>query len=177
MSRYSTPKRYEHADWKDVPPKVKDYFKSHAYQDKGLYIFGKVGTGKTHILYAIKKKVRDGGGTMLIWNVANLLYEIKQDFSRDDKRDPIDDLCGESAKIFPRIYALDDIGAEKPSDFVIETLYRIINDFYVDKRPIILTSNYSLGELAERIGERTASRIAEMCSIVELGGDDRRMRN
>ena len=60
------------------------------------------------------------------------------------------------------------------TDFVEEKLYYLINNRYINMLPTIFTSNFSITELAGRIGERSASRIVEMCDIFELGGDDKR---
>lgn len=171
------PKRYENAKWADVPERAKapiiDVLKG---ESGGLYIHGAVGCGKTHLVYGIQDFLREHQYSAIIWNVPELLHEIKQDFNRDEKRDPMADFSGETASVFRRPLILDDIGVEKPSEFAVETLYLIVNDRYNNLMPTIFTSNCSLGELAERIGERTASRIAEMCQIVELTGEDRRLK-
>ena len=70
---------------------------------------------------------------------------------------------------------LDDIGVERVSDFVLETLYRVINYRYVNMLPTIFTSNLNIQELADKIGDRSVSRIVEMCGVVELTGSDRRL--
>jgi len=69
---------------------------------------------------------------------------------------------------------VDDLGAAKPSEFVEETTYRLINARYEACRPSIFTSNLSVEALKETLGDRIVSRLAEMCTRVVLTGDDRR---
>lgn len=177
----SIPKRYENAKWEDVPDQIKESFKKISSGGKGFYVTGKVGTGKTHICYAINKfydqpgKHTDNGfnpgRSLIVWNVVDLINEIKTDFDRDSADKKRYDL--ELSKT-EKILILDDIGAERITDFVEEKLYYLINSRYINMLPTIFTSNFSITELAGRIGERSASRIVEMCDIFELGGDDKR---
>jgi DNA replication protein DnaC len=69
---------------------------------------------------------------------------------------------------------LDDLGAAKPSEFVEEITYRLINARYEACRPSIFTSNLSVEALKETLGDRIVSRLAEMCTRCVLTGDDRR---
>lgn len=174
----TTPERYLNAKWEDVPPAIRAAVEAIPKTGKGIYIHGAVGTGKTHIAYAIKHHIEaQPGGWLRFWNVTDLLHAVRADFGKDatDRRQPEQALIDESAGGTKYLAILDDIGAEKPSEFVIETLYAIINGRYNKMLPTIFTSNCDLDQLAERIGERNASRIAEMCQIVELTGADRRL--
>ena len=55
-------------------------------------------------------------------------------------------------------------------------MYRLINYRYENMLRTFFASNLSLQELAERSGDRIASRIAEMCDIIEIGGEDKRLQ-
>ena len=168
------PPRYQEASYEtDVPERIKLLLRNMGESKKGIYIHGAIGTGKTHIAYAILKKMNEisrYGGEL--WNTTELLREIKDDFDRPyiDKRRVCEKLMESSKILF-----LDDIGVEKATEFVQETFYMLINKQYNEKFPIIFTSNKSVSELAEHVGERTASRIVEMCDVVELTGEDRRI--
>ena len=59
--------------------------------------------------------------------------------------------------------------------WVGETFYSIINTRYERMLPTFFSSNLSLPELAEKMGDRIASRIAEMCQIIKLSGKDLRI--
>ena len=71
---------------------------------------------------------------------------------------------------------LDDVGAERSTDWVLEELYSIVNARYEDQRSMVITTNILDREaLCEQISERTVSRLTEMCDEVPLLGEDRRM--
>lgn len=165
------PPRYENVKWEDVPADIQKQVVGIRTSRKGLYIHGDVGAGKTHITYAIADHLGETLRTKFM-NTTELIFDIKRDFDRsnyDKKR------WDEQLTEFRGVLILDDIGAERITDYVAEVFYLIINKRYNEMLPIIFTSNLSLGELAERIGDRTASRIIEMCDVVHLKGEDRRV--
>lgn len=174
------PLRYINAAYKDVPADIKSAFEKLRETRKGLYIHGPVGTGKTHIIWAMRKYLNElcesnlkngiSGPYSSLYNTTELLHKIRAEFGRNSN----DDLLGEILEN-KSILFLDDIGAEKLSDWVLETFYLIINRRYEDMRPTIFTSNLPISDLAERIGDRTTSRIVEMCDIFKLDGSDRRL--
>ena len=67
------------------------------------------------------------------------------------------------------------MGAERTSPWVIEQLYSIVNSRYEEQRSMVVTTNLQREELVEQIGERTVSRLTEMCDELPLLGDDHRM--
>lgn len=173
-----TPERYKDAKWEDVPPKIQTAVAEMLAGGKGIYLYGGVGVGKTHIAYGIKAHIEaQPGGWLRFWNVTDLLREVRADFSRQEeqKRRPDEGLTQISSLGTKHPAILDDIGAEKSTDFVIETLYHIINERYNKCLPTIFTSNLSLDQLAGVVGERSASRIAEMCKVIHMTGVDKRI--
>ncbi len=169
------PTRYQNAQYESIPQDIRDRFEKIRETRRGLYIHGPVGTGKTHIAYALKKKwCEQQGRSALFWNTTELLRSIKNDFDKKlyDRDREEQNIMESRGLLF-----LDDIGSEKITDFVAETFYLIVNHRYQEVLPIIFTSNLPIKDLAERIGDRTASRIVEMCDVVELIGDDKRMEN
>src|SRR5205807_4126202 len=71
---------------------------------------------------------------------------------------------------------VDDVGAERTNDWVLEELYSIVNARYEDQRSMVVTTNILDREaLCEQITERTVSRLTEMCDELPLLGNDRRM--
>jgi DNA replication protein DnaC len=69
---------------------------------------------------------------------------------------------------------VDDVGAEQTSAWVLEQLYTIVNTRYEDGRAVMLTTNLAEDELRAQIGDRTVSRLNEMCTVLPLHGDDQR---
>jgi DNA replication protein DnaC len=168
------PTRYQDAEYESVPQDIRDRFEKIRETRRGMYIHGPVGTGKTHIAYALKKHWDEKGGKSIFWNTTELLRSIKNDFDKKlyDRDREEERIMGSRGLLF-----LDDIGSEKITDFVAETFYLIINHRYQENLPIIFTSNLPIADLADRVGDRTASRIVEMCDVIELVGEDRRMES
>ena len=66
-------------------------------------------------------------------------------------------------------------GSEKITEWVLETFYLLINKKYNERIPLVITSNFKLMNLATQLNDRIVSRIVEMCDVVELTGEDRRL--
>lgn len=169
-----TPKRYENAKYDDVPSDIRKAFEGMKQSRKGIYIHGGIGSGKTHIAYALMNETeRVLGVRTMFWNTSELLRELRADMVRHDYDKRYTD---ERVMKFRGLLFLDDIGAEKLSDWVNETFYLIVNERYNEMIPTVFTSNLTLGELADHVGDRTVSRIVELCDVFELSGGDRRIQ-
>jgi DNA replication protein DnaC len=147
----------------------------------GVYLHGGVGCGKTLIaakmLYCLaldrSKRLDDldlwVGPTepreLKLISTPRLLADIRATFHSDESSAAIVDEYR-----FADVVVIDDIGAEKPSEWVCDTLFQIVDWRYGRNAPTIFTSNCSLRELGERLSERIADRILEMCqgNIIEI---------
>ena len=167
------PPRYRSATYEDVPRDIQSLFESLKESRKGIFIHGKVGTGKTHIAYALHRYAPKSRLFSRFHNTVELFKEMRDDISRDiqSKQHPTEVLME-----YKGVLILDDLGVEKATDFVVESLYLIINKRYNDMLPTIITSNYNLDKLADQVGDRIPSRILEMCNPIELHGKDRRVK-
>ena len=186
----TSPARYKEAKYEEVPQQIRDLFEKIPETRKGLFIHGDVGTGKTHIAYALKDawerpvertraNLHEGiqekymhTRRALFWNTTELLRSIKGDFDRQpaEKERAEERIMEHQGLLF-----LDDVGSERMSEWVAETFYLIINSRYNRMLPTIYTSNFGVADLAERIGDRTVSRIVGSSDVVELQGADRRI--
>lgn len=177
MVKAIIPPRFLRARLADLPDKkligkIQKILDDETMHGKGLFIHGKVGVGKTHLMVGMAKYLID---TKLVSgqfeNLPNLLREIRESYNEHNESgfSTLDKYINT-----PVLY-LDDIGVEKPTSWVLETLYTIINERYEIMRPIVFTSNLDLEELSNRLGDRIVSRIVEMCEILELKGKDRRI--
>ena len=137
----------------------------------GLWFMGPVGTGKTTLAMLVSKAVLSAGRSVAIYSLPRLLNEIRDTHRAERSHvDLLDRLTAVD------LLHVDDVGAERTTDWVLEELYSIVNARYEDKRSMVITTNILDREaLCEQISERTVSRLTEMCDELPLIGDDRRM--
>lgn len=165
----SIPPRYANSRFEDLPADVRTKIETVRKTAKGIYLHGPIGVGKTHAAHAMVTKLREMGIRTLIYSAPALFDLIRDDFDHKDSHN-LDRLLEFRGLLF-----IDDLGVEKPTEWVMETLYKIINSRYEAMLPTYFTSNLEVGELADRLGDRIASRIAEMCYIIKMDGPDRRL--
>jgi DNA replication protein DnaC len=138
---------------------------------RGLWFMGPVGTGKTTLAMLVSKAALKAGRSVAIYSLPRLLNEI-----RDTHRAERSHLDLLDRLIAVDLLHIDDVGAERTTDWVLEELYSIINGRYEDQRSVVITTNILDREaLCEQITERTVSRLTEMCDELPLLGHDRRM--
>ena len=114
----------------------------------------------------------EAGRSVAIYSVPQLLADIKATY---------EDGAGSSyLELFRRLSRvdllhLDDLGAEKRTEWVLEQLYAIVNERWQDQRSIVVTTNLKdREELRQQLGERTVSRLSEMCATIPIMGPDLR---
>jgi DNA replication protein DnaC len=138
---------------------------------RGLWFYGSVGTGKTTLAMIVSRAALDAGRSVAIYSLPRLLAEIRATFESDSEGSYVDFLDRLAAV---DLLHIDDVGAERTSEWVLEQLYAIVNARYEDERSVIITTNLERDELVEQIRERTVSRLEEMCTLVPLYGEDAR---
>ena len=212
LERARIPKRYEHCDFESYVTDLADektWTTQHAQSlknarllaqafvrdypgsaEKGLLLIGPSGVGKTHLaVAALRELIRRGHGG-LFCDYRELLKEIQASYNPASE-------STEMAILEPirsvEVLVLDDLGASKPSAWVLDIIGLVLNARYNERRVTILTTNY-LDEvpavepaprapggqrvvvredsLADRIGERMRSRLYEMCRTVEIFAPD-----
>lgn len=139
---------------------------------QGLWLFGDTGTGKTTLAMLVSKEAIEQGHSVAIYSLPKLLARIRRTYDGE----PDEDSYG---AFFERLTSvdllhIDDFGAEKRSDWVLEQLYALVNERYEDERSVMLTTNLTMDKLEDQIGRRTVSRLTETCEQVPLFGVDRR---
>jgi DNA replication protein DnaC len=137
----------------------------------GLWFMGPVGTGKTTLAMLVSKAALRAGRSVAIYSLPRLLNEIRDTHRAERSHvDLLDRLTAVD------LLHIDDVGAERTTDWVLEELYSIINGRYEDQRSVVITTNILDREaLCDQITERTVSRLTEMCDELPLLGHDRRM--
>ena len=128
---------------------------------RGLWLTGDVGTGKTSLAMLISKLALEHGRSVAIYSLPRLLARIRRTYDADAHEQSY-------LEFFERLTSVDllhvdDLGAEKSSDWVFEQLYAIVNERYEAERAMVVTTNLDQGELEKQIGMRTVSRLVEIC--------------
>lgn len=156
--------------------KTRQYAKEFdEYTTQGLLLSGTVGTGKTHLSFAVGRQLAAKGFWPYRKSFVDVCLAIKRswraEISEENRiKEPL-------LKDSPII--LDDLGAEArektEQGWISELLFEIVQTRYEQELPTIITTNLTLGELSQRYGERTASRISEMCIVTWAEGFDFRL--
>lgn len=128
---------------------------------KGLLLTGGTGSGKTHLSVAIIRELFDLGNlkedNCRFIVVPELMHDMRESYR-----------TGEECRNYSRaktsfLVIFDDLGSEKPSEWVREQMFLLINYRYNNCLPTIITTNYDIEELEEKLSKRVVSRLFEMC--------------
>jgi DNA replication protein DnaC len=147
-------------------------------EGRGLWFTGDVGTGKTTLAMLISKAAMEADRTVAIYSLPRLLGLLRDTY-QDDAQYSLNGLIDRLAAV--DLLHIDDVGAEQTSPWVLEQLYAIVNTRYEEGRAILLTTNLVTLEgdeaLRDQIGERTVSRLYEICGDPKtmFGQDQRRV--
>jgi DNA replication protein DnaC len=150
-----------------------DHVDENLDSGRGLWFVGATGTGKTTLAMLVSKAALKAGRSVAIYSLPRLLNEIR-DYAHRAERSHLD-LLDRLTTI--DLLHVDDVGAERTTDWVLEELYSIVNARYEDQRSMVITTNLGYDELAAQISERTVSRLTEMCVQLPLQGEDRRIES
>lgn len=153
----------------DIAHRYVDNFDEMLSRSKGLLLYGTVGTGKTFISACIANALTDRGYPCLVTNFARLINTISGMY--DGKQAYIDGLSRFD------LVVIDDLYAERDTEYMGEMVQNIIDSRYRSGRPLIVTTNLSKADLMQPTDirkKRIYSRLFEMCIPYEVKGVDRR---
>ncbi len=203
------PRRYQHCELAEFDARypgahpslveaklwAERFVASFPVEDKGLLLVGPIGVGKTHLAVGIiKELILQKGIPCLFCDYRELLKEIRNSYNPSVAATEMEVLRPALAS---PVLVLDELGAERPTDWVWDTVSHIVNTRYNEKRTTIITTNFAdappAGEeptdglsrarraareetLGDRITERMRSRLHEMCRKVEMQGQDFRLK-
>ena len=190
MARARIPARYKVCDLDNYMPMnpsqknakmlARKFLENYPPRDekgRGLLFIGSCGVGKTHLAVSILKHViAEKGDWGLFYDFRDLLREIQGTWNSDSQTSELEIL---RPVIDAKVLVLDELGANKPTAWVNDTVAYIINCRYNERKITIFTSNFldnpqNAGEetLTGRIGTRLRSRLHEMCHTIEIKGKD-----
>ena len=160
--------RFDTATMSDEIVKCKRY--ADAWDDmrrenNGLLLWGNTGNGKTFAAACIANELIDRGIPAMITSFPRILN------AGYDKKGII-----EQVHYYP-LMVIDDLGAERSSEYAMETVYTVIDERYKAKKPLIVTTNLTLDELCrpkDMTYQRIYDRILEMCTPLVFKGDSMR---
>lgn len=195
------PPRYEHCSFENFNP-ITDRLKvvkaaalkfveEYPLVDCGLLILGPCGIGKTHLAVSILREIiHKDAAQGLFCDFRELLKRIQNSYnpvSQSSELEILDPVLNSDPLV------LDDLGAERPTEWVRDTVSYIINSRYNRRLTTIITTNFDdqpreskvlangtvlskEESLEDRIGTRLRSRLYEMCKVIRIEGFDFRLR-
>lgn len=135
---------------------------------QGMFIYGSVGTGKTHLAsVSLMGLINNKTVQPLFVSVPEFIRELSN-FDNWERTN----IYYEARD--SEVLCLDDLGAETAKDWSRQVIFDLINHRYAHNLPTIITSNLNLDNISQVYEERTRSRICEMCVIVRLVTSDKR---
>jgi DNA replication protein DnaC len=143
----------------------------HLDAGRGLWFDGPVGTGKTSLAILVAKAAKEAGRSYAVYPVPRLLAEIKRTFDRDAS----DTYLGFFRRLCTvDVLVLDDLGAEKQTEWVLEQLYSIVNERWQDRRSIVVTTNIPDAdpEAPARMLQASVRELREASASGRLDGRD-----
>jgi len=179
------PSRYRKCSFSNFKPeneyqlralkKCREFVSLYPFTDRGIVLWGSPGVGKTHLAVAVLKSIIvDKGLRGIFVDFRNFLVDVKSTFESSESGSELIERV-----ISSPLLVLDDVGAERVTDWAKDMLSTIVNYRYTNSLTTILTTNLSFtsplyDSFSSKFDERTESRIHEMCEIVEVSGNDRR---
>lgn len=152
----------------------KEMVAEFAHEKPNLLLTGPAGTGKTFLTHCIAKALLDQCYSVIYLSAAEL-FEIFSSHQFQDDPEPEEEL------MYHHIYdcdllIIDDLGTEVANNFTISRLFSCINERARSSRPVVISTNLTLAQMNSRYSERISSRLISNYKILELYGEDIRIR-
>lgn len=165
---YSTPQARELAKMAKLAAKrYVEKFPEIQEMGKGLYFHSNVkGSGKTRLAVSIANDlIQKNTVVAKFCTTIQILDQIRETWSRQTESAPTEKGLIQDIVSVP-VLVIDDIGVEKPKDWINERFYNIINGRMIEKRITIFTSNFRISEL--QLDDRIVDRINKMALPIEF---------
>lgn len=136
-----------------------EQFEENYKAGRCLLLLGTPGTGKTHLATAIAANIiRNCNAIAAYRTVTSILQYVKGSF---DHRAEYTEAQAFAALIEPHLLIVDEVGATKPTEFELATMFTVINGRYEKLRPTVIISNLMPNELPDALGARCVDRLRE----------------
>ena len=130
-----------------------------------LFLTGGVGRGKTHLSVAIANAVLENGNTVIYRRAADL-FELIRQYRYEENRQKFEEMLEQLRTC--DLLVIDDLGAERTTEFVIEQLVILLEERNYRSKPWIISSNLSINEIISAYNDRTADRILDKAVLFRL---------
>jgi DNA replication protein DnaC len=138
---------------------------------RGLWFHGDVGTGKSSLAMLVAKTASDAGCTVAVYPVPRLLAAIRHTYGAESD-DSYSSLLRRLTSV--DLLVLDDLGAERQTEWVLEQLYVLVNERWQDQRSVVVTTNTSVPEGGDLRSDLRAE-LEELRRAREAGGSPDRL--
>jgi len=170
------PERYRKADLPDLSETLVEMFLALP-EDRGIYLWGRPGVGKTHAMAAFAKYLWSQGWSLRRQTYEMLCLSIRHTYKPASGQSELD-ILGPATTV-PKL-VIEDIGVtvslgRQESDFSLRIFETILDQRLERGLATFLTGNKSPEELGRSFDARVASRLCQACEIIELTGPDRRL--
>ena len=149
----------------EICEKYVDNFDKMVEKNQGLLMWGDVGTGKSHLAACVANRLMDNGVQVVMTSFTQFLEIISKDYSEEFAL--IDRLMN------ARLLIIDDLGAERSTDYALEKVYNVIDKRCQRRLPMILTTNLNFKDMRDEEDvryRRIYDRIFQYCYPMQFKG-------
>lgn len=175
LNKYQDLKENSSANPKEVMTKLFNYCVKYAdgfsLKSPNMLFFGATGLGKTHLSLAIANKVISKGYYVIYGSISRILAKIENEYFSKS----VNESVTLKTVLECDLLILDDLGTEFTTQFIVSTIYDIINTRILNNKPTIINTNLNMNQLQDKYSPRIVSRISGCYKLFYFLGEDIRI--